>query len=105
MKRYQEDDAVRNSSTERLSLFNYSYAQVSAFGLPSSSVTSPNPPADSKTIKTNVNGALNALSASPGAKEMVAIAGRELLKIYTVSFNLQDRREPTGNFESESKFI
>jgi WD40 repeat protein len=77
-----------NLSSDRLSLFNYSYAQVSSFGLPSPTNTSSKP--EQRTIKTYTKAPLSALSASPGSRELAVVAGREILKIYSTGAQSQE---------------
>jgi WD40 repeat protein len=85
MKRLQEHDASnslpRVNSNDRLSLFSYTYAQTANDDFRPHSTSPKN-----QIIKTFCKGILNAISPSPN-KEMVAIAGRDILKVYSTGPN------------------
>ncbi|KAJ3272504.1 WD repeat-containing protein 24 [Terramyces sp. JEL0728] len=76
---------LRNISSDRLSLFNYSYAQATLIG-----TQKQEKPVIRDTIKIITNASLNALSASPGYQEMVVLAGRDILKIYSTGEDPQE---------------
>ncbi|KAJ3254498.1 WD repeat-containing protein 24 [Boothiomyces macroporosus] len=81
----ENSNILRNISSERLSLFNYSYAQATAIG-----TQKQEKPVLRDTIKTITNASLNALSASPGYQEMVVLAGKDILKIYSTGEDPQE---------------
>jgi WD40 repeat protein len=84
-------------------MFNYSYAQVSSFGLPSPTIVTKS---EQQTIKTVTKAPLNAISASPG-KELVVVSGREILKIYSTGSDPQELlnlRGGKGNSSNDVKW-